>query len=925
MKMYFKRMKDEWTGLVEQADPLIRAKAAEIAVAHAHYLSIEFYRIVRIDPHAEEFLSNEQVERQLKSAMERWIINVLSAQVDDVERLIQIQHTVAEVHARIGIPVEIVEMGFRVLKKILYPVIFSSDYSAAEKLQVYHFSINSIDIAMEVMTRAFTFSDSSASKEDENYRIFSLLENAEEEKERQIASILSWEIDIIYKVLLDSDLGSSLPLSQADFGLWFNHKGRHYFSGIAEVGHISRLIQDFDGIFNQTMRNTRNLNNRSLRVKFLLQIRNTVSQIITLLRELFEEVSRHEVGMDVLTKLLNRRFLPTIFKREIAHANRTGTPLSVLIIDVDKFKEINDTWGHNTGDEILRKVSQAFYDNVRSSDYVFRYGGDEFIIVLTEASENETLRTAERIRSRVEKTKLKAANGEDIALSLSIGAAMFNGHPDYERLIQVQNAQSWSATIRQRDGAPAGILQIKTSSGAETSAFIERVADISQHMAALALELEQEKSRQHIEQLIQFDPMTGLPKRNNLHNYLDDLVDKAVSPVVYLIGVDHIQDVIDSLGYAWADQALLEVVNRFREKLKPDQYLCRIEGTQFVLVSLENDVSNITQIADELRNVVSKPIMIDDKPFPLTLSIGISYDVGKNRDYLLSTAHNAMDYIRKNGGNGWQFFSPAMNEMVKERLVLGAALKEAISNNQLKLVYQPQIFAETGELYGIEALARWHDPQHGHVPPSRFIPLAEEIGEIENIGRWVIAEACRQLAEWRSQNIHIPALSVNLSALHFRSNQLPNQVSDAMHAWGIDGHQLTVEITESMMMEHDTEIFKRIQILRDMGVGLSVDDFGTGFSGLSRLVSLPVTEIKIDKSFVDRCLTEKRILALLEAITSIGQSLNLTVVAEGVETKEQFEMLRKIHCRVIQGYFFSRPLPAEEIPGWMSSVLPLKI
>ncbi|EES1871179.1 oxygen-sensing cyclic-di-GMP phosphodiesterase DosP [Escherichia coli] len=376
---------------------------------------------------------------------------------------------------------------------------------------------------------------------------------------------------------------------------------------------------------------------------------------------------------------------------------------------------------------------------------------------------------------------------------------------------EVQNAQSWSATIRQRDGAPAGILQIKTSSGAETSAFIERVADISQHMAALALE--QEKSRQHIEQLIQFDPMTGLPNRNNLHNYLDDLVDKAVSPVVYLIGVDHIQDVIDSLGYAWADQALLEVVNRFREKLKPDQYLCRIEGTQFVLVSLENDVSNITQIADELRNVVSKPIMIDDKPFPLTLSIG----------------------------------------------------------------------------------------------------------------RWVIAEACRQLAEWRSQNIHIPALSVNLSALHFRSNQLPNQVSDAMHAWGIDGHQLTVEITESMMMEHDTEIFKRIQILRDMGVGLSVDDFGTGFSGLSRLVSLPVTEIKIDKSFVDRCLTEKRILALLEAITSIGQSLNLTVVAEGVETKEQFEMLRKIHCRVIQGYFFSRPLPAEEIPGWMSSVLPLKI
>ncbi|EOT8833888.1 diguanylate cyclase [Escherichia fergusonii] len=451
MEMYFKRMKDEWVALVERTDPDIRIKASEIATAHALTLSHEFYRIVRADPHAEEFLSNEQVERQLKTAMEKWIINVLSGGVEDIERLIQIQHTVAEVHARIGIPVELVEMGFRVLKKLLYPVINATSYGSMEKLHIYHFSINSIDLAMEVMSRAFSFSDSSAAKEDENYRIFSLLENAEEEKERQIGALLAWEIDIIYKVLLDADLGSSLPLSQADFGLWFNHKGRHYFSGIAEVGHISRLIQDFDGVFNHTLNSPKNLSNRSLRVKFLLQIRNTVSQIITLLRELFEEVSKHEVGMDVLTKLLNRRFLPTIFKREIAHANRVSTPLSTLIIDVDKFKEINDTWGHNTGDEILRKVSQAFYDNVRSSDYVFRYGGDEFVIVLTEASENDTLRIAERIRSRVEKTKLKAANGDDIPLSLSIGAAMFNGHPDYERLIQMADEALYIAKRRGRN------------------------------------------------------------------------------------------------------------------------------------------------------------------------------------------------------------------------------------------------------------------------------------------------------------------------------------------------------------------------------------------------------------------------------------------------------------------------------------------
>lgn len=451
MEMYLQRMKKEWLTLLDQTEPHIRQQAADIAVAHAQALSVEFYRVVLADPHAEEFLSNEQVEKQLKTALEKWLIDILSCNVEDVEGLMAAQHTVAEVHARIGIPVELVEMGFRVLKKLLYPVIIYGPQPSADKLQIYHFAINSIDLAMEVMSRAFSFSESSMAKEDENYRIFSLLENAEEEKERQISSLLSWELEIIYKVVLDADIGNTLPLSQSDFGLWFNHKGRHYFSGIAEVGHISRLLQDFDGILSAINDTTKPLNAKTHRNKFLLQLRSTVSQITTLLRELFEEVSRHEVGMDVLTRLLNRRFLPTIFKREIAHANRVGTPLSILVIDVDRFKHINDTWGHNTGDENLRRVSQVFYDNVRSSDYVFRYGGDEFIIVLTESTAHDTLRTAERIRSRVEKTKVKAPSGEEISLSLSIGAAMFSGHPDYERLIQLADEALYIAKKQGRN------------------------------------------------------------------------------------------------------------------------------------------------------------------------------------------------------------------------------------------------------------------------------------------------------------------------------------------------------------------------------------------------------------------------------------------------------------------------------------------
>ncbi len=451
METYLKNMKAEWVSLLERTDDNVRLLAADLGKAHAQMLSQEFYRIVLTDPHAAEFLSNEQVERQLKAALGLWIVDVLACKTDDIERLIEVQQTIATVHARIGISVELVEMGFRVLKKLLYPAIISADVAPAQKLEIYHYAINSIDLAMEVMSRAFSFSETSSVKEDENYRIFSLLENAEEEKERQIGALLSWEIELVYRIVLDADLGNSLALSQADFGLWFNHKGRHYFSGIAEVGHISRLIQDIDEVFRNTRATAKALSNRVLRTQFLIQIRKDVSQIITLLRELFEEVSRHEVGMDVLTRLLNRRFLPTIFKREIAHAKRASTPLSVLVIDVDKFKQINDTWGHHMGDEILRKVSGAFYDNVRSNDYVFRYGGDEFVIILTEATEFDTTRIAERIRSRVEKTMIKSPDGQVIPLSLSIGAAMFSGHPDYERLIQAADEALYVAKKRGRN------------------------------------------------------------------------------------------------------------------------------------------------------------------------------------------------------------------------------------------------------------------------------------------------------------------------------------------------------------------------------------------------------------------------------------------------------------------------------------------
>ncbi|WP_145516008.1 diguanylate cyclase [Yersinia aleksiciae] len=436
MKNYFSKMKQEWTDLIESITPEVRSLTSELARQHSESLSLKFYQIVLSDPEAEAFLTNEQVEKHLKKALAMWTEQVLSCTPDDVDKIITVQQHVGEVHARIGIPLQIVEMGARALKKLIFPLIAELDCDSAVKVDMCHFTMASIDLAQEIMSRVFSSSDSNASREDENYRIFALLENVEEEKERQIGCLLAWEADAVFKVMVEPDMESIRLVSRSDFGLWFNHKGRHYFSGQPETGYIAKLLQELDELISRPQSKSKYLVKRQQRVSLVLQIRDTLSQIHTFLKALFDEVSRYEGGMDVLTRLLNRRFLSTIFKREINFAGRNGTRLSVMVIDVDKLKQINDSYGHHLGDEILRKVSQVFYNNVRSSDYVFRYGGDEFLIVLTEATEQETLNLAERIRALANKLSIPAPDGQIIVPSLSIGVAMFVGHPDYERLIQ---------------------------------------------------------------------------------------------------------------------------------------------------------------------------------------------------------------------------------------------------------------------------------------------------------------------------------------------------------------------------------------------------------------------------------------------------------------------------------------------------------
>jgi len=479
----------------------------------------------------------------------------------------------------------------------------------------------------------------------------------------------------------------------------------------------------------------------------------------------------------------------------------------------------------------------------------------------------------------------------------------------------------WRYPVKRRDDRLIGTLTFYLPPGEEPDAKLRRIAQTSVHLCALAIE--REANRQRLKQLAQFDALTGLPNRSQLHQYLDELLASADyrSMSVFYISLDRFKDINNTFGHAAGDQTLVEMANRFRKKLGNKQFLSRPEANLYVLIVPDCNGLRAATVAAHLQQVTAEPVDVSGFSLALSVSIGITHhqksEGSGDRDSLLQNAKSAMDQIKISGGGDYLFFSEGMNRLARERLLLGTALRRAIPGS-LTLEYQPQIRLDTGELYGVEALARWHDAEFGSVPPDRFIGLAEEIGEIEAIGEWALREACGQLAVWRDQGLSVPMVSVNLSPLSFRNAALPGFVARLLDERGLSGRHLTIEITESAAMALTPEMLSVVQAIHGLGVGLSVDDFGTGFSSLSNLANLPVSEVKIDRSFIEQCVEKSRLQALALAVIGIGRNLNLTVVAEGVETLEQSKMLTQHSCPVAQGYLYARPLKPMDVGAWLA-------
>ena len=350
--------------------------------------------------------------------------------------------------------------------------------------------------------------------------------------------------------------------------------------------------------------------------------------------------------------------------------------------------------------------------------------------------------------------------------------------------------------------------------------------------------------------------------------------------------------------------------------LRESDTVARQGGDEFIiLIEGLDKPQHAAQVAAKILSVISTPVMLSGQEYQVTASIGISTfpNDGQDGPTLLKNADSAMYRAKDLGKNNYQFYSAQMNLHSLERLEMEARLRRAFERNEFLLHYQPKVDIRSGHINGVEALLRWHHPEKGLVPPGQFIPLAEETGLIVPIGRWVLRTACAQVRAWQKLGLPPVAVAVNLSARQFSDDNLLHDIETALSLSGLDPRLLEVEITESMVMRDPEETIKVLSALTAMGLRVAIDDFGTGYSSLSTLKRFPIDNLKIDRSFIKDIPVDGDDVAITRAIIALAHSLRLSVVAEGVETAEQLDFLRQNGCDDIQGFYFSKPLPENEI------------
>ena len=427
-----------------------------------------------------------------------------------------------------------------------------------------------------------------------------------------------------------------------------------------------------------------------------------------------------------------------------------------------------------------------------------------------------------------------------------------------------------------------------------------------------------------IQWLSQFDALTGLPNATLLRDrttHSISMVLRGNEPLtMMLVGIDHFKTINDAMGHQVGDQVLIDVARRLTDSVRDQDTVARLGGKEFVLILPGTAPEGAAHLARDLLWKLSQPYQVCGQELSVTASIGLaSYPAnGGDFDQLFKSGEIAMHRAQTQGRDTFQFYSDEMYQQVLARDQMVKALRVAASLDQLQLVYQPLVDLQNGQISGMEALLRWHHPELGQVPPAQFIPLAEEAGLIKSIGEWVLMRACRDIRVWLDKRINVPHVAVNVSTLQFRDADLIDHVKTALATYNVDSALLCLEVTESALMDDVVRSEALLRELKGLGVKLSLDDFGTGYSSLSYLKRFPFDKVKIDQSFVRDITTSQSDTVIVKVIVSMAHGLGLRVIAEGVETEAQCEVMRTSVCDEIQGYFFSRPISAQAIEELMA-------
>jgi diguanylate cyclase (GGDEF)-like protein/PAS domain S-box-containing protein len=439
------------------------------------------------------------------------------------------------------------------------------------------------------------------------------------------------------------------------------------------------------------------------------------------------------------------------------------------------------------------------------------------------------------------------------------------------------------------------------------------------------------RTEEQLEHQANYDSLTQLPNRSVLKDRIRQAIAGAkrhgTGVTVGFMDLDNFKFVNDSLGHNVGDELLKCVAQRLTSCLRAQDTVARYGGDEFAFVLMDlADEAKVAGLMERVLAAVEQPYDIGGREFIISCSIGISFysKDGGDVDTLLKNADTAMYRAKESGRNNFKFYTAAMNQRVNERLSLEKKLRQTLANEEFELHYQPKVDLESGSIVGIEALLRWRAPGGEVIPPSTFIPLAEETGLIVPIGEWVLSTACKHNKALQDAGVPPMRVAVNISARQLNPTRLCASISRALHASGLDSEYLELELTESLVMQNPEEVIGILRDLKDMGLRLAIDDFGTGYSSLSYLQRLPVDRLKIDQSFVRDIGADPNDGIIARAVISLGHSLGLSVIAEGVCNEEQLAFLRENGCDEMQGYLYSRPLPFPQLLAFLQENRQLK-